>query len=257
MAFPIPLWRFAKSYADRVFTDHSRLLGKNLRAFWHRGEQLWDAEMNQNMGWWEALVARVTNYRKYQNIVTVPPIYSPYITTFIYDPAHRNVSGPPTNTIYFFARGMQEAIHYGYLPGLKCYVKADRNVVIYTDSGWRPITKHDYAMENVEIAVFASIGAVKKNSILCSTEITRTINFWRSGKRSRARDLSYNYPGLQLRKNGVKVGVIYVAQHGSGLRMDADVTFHPGDILSVYVDEFVRWSEPLSFSIVGSIGDFS
>lgn len=259
MALPIPLYRFARRYTDtlgRVFTDHSRLLGKNLRAFWYKGEQLWDDDMNQNMTWWDMLVFRVTNWRKYQNIVQRPPIYSPYITTFIYDPAHTNVSGPPTNTIYYYARGMLEALHIGYLPGLKCYVKADQNVVIYTDGGWRPITKHDYAKESVEIAIFASIGAVKKDSNLASTVVTRTITFWRTGKRSRVRGLPHNRT-LELHKNGVQVGTIYQSQYSSGLSMIADTTFYPGDILSVYVPPEAQWSEPLTMSLVGSVEDFT
>lgn len=262
MVIFIPTNRFQRLYTEilgRTYTDSSRYIRMFFRAFFKKGEQLWDDDFNQNLTRWSMWVPRVTNYRKYRNIVTVPPLYSPYVTTHILDPAHSNPAEIPAgcnNTIYYYARGMPGAFYLPPLPGSTCYVKGDRNVVMMTDSGWKPMTKHSYKHEDVEISIFASQGAVKRNTVLCRHVVTQKIKFWRIGRRSRVRGLGINRP-LHLRKNGVVVGTIFKAQYSSGLTMETDTTFEVGDILDVFVPSSAVFTEPVTMSLIAGLEDIA
>lgn len=255
---------FARKYAEtlgRVYTDTSRWIRYVgfIRGLFLRGQQLWDDDVNRSLANWGRYHPQTAIHRKYLNIIAPPPYYSPFLAVNVMDPKHyfQDTTGwPEEDHIYFWARGMNDSIEWRPLPGLLCYVKADRNVVAFTGSEWKPALKFEDRNMTVEIAIFASKGATKRGKVMAAYTVDRKFELLRINRESRARGIYVNSGaggGFQIRKNGVKVGIVWQNKYSSGITMQADTIFSPGDTLDIFVDDIAQWVDPVSITLVGKL----
>lgn len=252
-------YRFPRKYTEtlgRSYTDGSRWLHERIRGVFLRGQQLWDQDLNDALKVWALWRPRDVIYRKYRNRVSKPPYYSPIVESYIIDPAHSGL--PDANaedTLYYNSVGMPYPYYLPPLPGWMVYVKADRNFVAYTGAQWLPVLKIDTRDVDVEVAIFMSIGAVKKDAVCAVYTVEKAFAITAAGARqSRARGVNDN-AGFKIRKNGVVVANIIVVPKSSKIQIKGDTAFAVGDRLEIYATPTATFTAPVSVTILGKLLD--
>lgn len=231
--------KIERGYPEIQRTDSSKGLRNDIRAFWGSGEQLWDADFNNNfqfINWW--LNPEVSLRRQ-----PYPPFNFDGVYTLI------PPNGPLANSIS--VNGAAEAIWQVPFTGSMAYVREDRMYVTYSGAAWVPVLYVPLWRPIVEIAVFGS--APKTSSIMASHLVQEPFTIPAEAPGSRARNFSRRI-SLSVTKNGLEVGTIGMNSNGFGLfSFAADVSFAVGDVLAIETPDKLWGSRAISVSILGKV----
>lgn len=229
-----------RSYTDIERPDHSRELRNKFRAYWGEGEQLWDADMNNNfrfMNWWSA---PSVDFRRKP--------YGPY-------PQRQGgysavVDGGEWHDCIGFFGGDPEYLRP--FKGAMVYVVADRMFVGYDGSRWLPVAESPlFWRPSVEIAIFAS--EPHPNVIFASHTIHKPVMFKADGRGCRTRNISSRIQ-IDVLKNGEWVGSLSTSDDGlSYVRFREDTTFAVNDVLALKSPIKLLGTRNVSVSLLGKL----
>jgi len=231
-------YRPTRDYHERndptTWPDHSRTLDVSevIRAFWLHGEQMWDQDANNNFRW----VQNYLNDTVFWRISPRYPYYSPRLQKYIADPAKDQwQTGDLINAMVRKAAATLP-VYLDPWRGVTCYSRADRIISGYVGNGfseyWKGWSIREEYIDAIEIAFFMS--DVRRNSVAACHLVIEPFKLKSGNYSSRMRNWNYRWAQLQIRKNGVKVGIIQKMLYGSRLRMDATTQFDPGDRLEIF-----------------------
>lgn len=248
---PIYPSQLISKYAGRIFTDGSRYIRGHMRALFRKGQQLWDDELNNNAYWWSWWSPQWAYYRRdYPNGLNYPYIYDPFMQRYVMDPKF-NSSYPASykHGLFYYVTGMKEPIISQPIMGNRIYVVADRMVVFFNGTEWKPMFRLPQYDKNFELAAYAM--APKKGKAMFRHVVTQAFKVYQDNEDGRVRGWPITNPDLEIYKNGVKVGRAFKKVYNSGVKMTVDTQFDPGDILEVRLPsqgDVVPW---VAISIVG------
>ena len=238
-----------EEYRFFVRSNHSRRIRARITSFWTKGEQIWDEDVNNSFSWWNWWMPMQCEFRRNLR----PGRYAPWFVIFpkyVIDPQHMEVPPPISpgteNTVW------QETpfIPLSFKPwsGSKCYVKADRMMVTFTGSAWKPMFRLPQYDKNFEMSVFAQ--KIKGNSVIVRHVVSQPFRLYAGNTDGRMRGWSYMLPPLVLRKNDGDIGFIWQSMYSSGVNC-ITTDFEEGDVLEVFCPSAPGLPLWVTFSIVG------
>lgn len=230
-----------RGYPDIERPDHSRELRNKFRAYWAKGEQLWDVDLNNNfrfMNWWNALAV---DFRRKP--------YGPYPDrqggySAIID------AGEWKDCIGFLGSAEPEFLRP--FKGAMVYIVADRMFIGYDGSQWRPVAESPFFWRpSVEVALFAT--QPHPNAVFISHTFDKPVMFKADGRGCRTRNIS-SWVQVEVLKNGEPVGTLSTSADGlSRVRFNGDTTFAADDVLALKSPLKLLGTRNVSVSLLGKL----
>lgn len=240
------------------WTDHSRDFRMGYRAGWSAGEQLWDGDVNAAWDWrnrfWNA---SYVHWRR-DHLGNRPPWYEGPVFFSIYreyESGHAYIKDNDTH-VDFGGNTMEmrfPATTYPIKPepGNISYVLADRMVVAFTGTAWKPLFRMPELDMNIEIAVFAD--TPKKGEAIMSMIVSQPFVIKADGIGSRVRNWNRTVP-IPILKNDVEVGYAFqIPGIVTGIRMTSDTEFQAGDKLTLMCPNVYGVPQGVSITIMGGL----
>jgi len=247
-----------------AYPDHSRpLAGMDgiIRAFWRKGEQMWDQDMNNSMEWFDWWMA---DYAMNRWFGPNYPWYSPDYRIFLIEPDH-NVE--PTeirmlHSVYHLWPSLPSWRNLKPWPGVMIPILADRQLVGFHqptgggDGGWQGLAMFQEYVDEIEISIF--ISETRADRIVAAHTVKEPFRLHADCYSGRVRGWT-QFGQLAILKNGVQVGYAYQSEHSSGVRAISGlpVEFNTGDVLALRappVSPFVgKIYKGVTVSIVGEL----
>lgn len=243
-----------------AYPDHSRpLTGMDgvLRAFWRKGEQMWDEDLNNAIEWVGRWWANSYAYQRWQK--PRYPWYSPYLTIYIVEEDHNIDPDPEHDHAVFWQFQIFPFPKFPLKPwsGVLTTVLADRQLIGYTEAnGWQGVSMFQEYVDEVEIAIF--ISETRADRIVAMHEVKEPFRLHPTCYSGRVRGWT-QWGQLSILKNGVAVGFAAQYEESSAVRAigGAPITFNTGDVLAIKappVSPFVgKIYKGVSVSIVGEL----
>lgn len=247
-----------------AYPDHSIQLtgmgGEVLRAFWRKGEQMWDEDMNNTFEWLAFWAAPYVYWRSEPHYVW----YSPYTKLYVTEPDHCTIepfiSATPLALVYDSISTPNEFDRvYKMYPGSRALAIADGVYFGRTTGGGGVTTIKGLAhiqeyVNEIEIAFFFS--ETRSGEIAGGHTVVEP--FWLRGGTysSRLRGwprTSASVAPLSVLKNGVVVGHVHKYQYGSGLVMLENTQFDAGDRLEIKAPDVYGARRSVYLSLVGEL----
>ena len=210
----------------KVYPNHSKALrGGVFYAFWSKGEQLWDEDVNNGWEWCQWWVGRWAHRRR----MPPAPYYSPGLTVTIQDRFQHPTADPPDVVRYTVP---MLSLPLPPWEGVKVPAIAERVMSAWRgDRWWGVLAWHEYR-DVIEISMFMS--QIRKNKVVCTYTVEQPFKIHANSRSSRVRGWpDKNTPPFIVQKNGVDVGVAWKSKYSSGVTLDADTSFAAGDRLSL------------------------
>lgn len=230
-------WKPERTYHDRndpeEWPDSNRVLkGGFIRAFWTVGQQMWDEDLNNNFAWFKAWINRAVFWRQEPRA----PYFAPYRQQFIADPKWCSLPIADTDPNRIVDISIGDTKQYNPWLGVTTFAAADRQVVGFAKNAgghveWRGWNSYAEYVDYMEIAIFMS--ETRRGEIVATHRVMQSFILRATSKSSRLRGWTYKYGGLEILKNGTKVGELRQGFYGSGLVMTVDTTFAPGDRMEI------------------------
>ena len=242
-----------------AYPDHSFVVpGKHevLRAFWRKGEQMWDEDMNNNFEWIAFWTAPYTFWR---NDDPRAVWYSPYLKLFSSEPDHVSDSRTPWKVDTPRALIVDSVFNppeddraYKMWSGSKAIALADRVLFgCWSDGGnIRGLAYAQEYVDEIEIAMFFS--ETRKNRIIGAHTVAEPFRLRGNSYSSRVRGWPID-SRLEVLKNGALVGYLIKSEFSSRLAMVVDTVFNTGDVLQVKTPGDVGIKRAVTVSIVGEL----
>lgn len=247
-----------------AYPDHSRpLTGMDgiIRAFWRKGEQMWDEDMNNSLEWfrwWEMSYA----HHRWQS--PKYPWYSPALTIYIVETDHNADPDPENDHAVFwqFLTGTMPAFPLKPWPGVTTTILADRQWIGYRQNpggsggGWQGLSMFQEYVDEIEIAFF--ISETRADRIIAQHIVKEPFRLHADCYSGRVRGWT-KYGQISILKNGVAVGFAAQYEESSAVRAFSGlpVEFEEGDVLSLKapaVSPFVgNIYKAVSVSLVGEL----
>jgi hypothetical protein len=236
-----------RGYTDITRQDSSVELRNRFRSFWGLGEHLWDVDYNNNLAMLaDWMGVNLHNWR----LPTAPWINHP-------DMHHRIQRGGPYNDFVAFQQNEDETFYLIPFPGAKIYSRADRTMIAYTGSAWRPVLYNLHYRPEIEVSLFASMPRAGE---VCARHVA-TAKFeitgeGLGGKSPFSRFRASKETAIEFFKNGVKCGdAIYsnVGFESGRVIPTATTVFDVGDELSIKAPDPLRGVTWLSISFMGRV----
>ena len=216
-----------------------------IRAFWSRGEQMWDEDFNNSGEWLSYWTAPWCHYR-FDNPRSID--YTPTFRKFLTEPDKTNrepyISEVPIAIAHDGPSSPEFEFGYQLWTGCKVTVIADRVLAARRgggSNGIRGLAVYQQYVDEIEIAIFMS--ETRRGQIVAAFRVVEPFRLKVDNYSSRVRGWPSTSSGLQqldILKNGVKVGTAYKADFSSGIRMLADTDFNTGDDLQIKAPEGVN-----------------
>ena len=234
MAYYYPLRDYHQLNAV-AYPDHSRPLagmGEFIRAFWRKGEQMWDQDMNTSLEWWRwwtnVNIMNRWNSPQY-------PWYSPYYRTYVIEPDHNRPEPQPETIHAVWHQYTQPPFAFYPLKpwaGVTVPVLADRQWIGFSGSGWRGLSMFQEYADEIEIAIF--ISETRANRIVAQHTVKEPFRLHPTCYSGRVRGWT-QFGTLSILKNGVAVGFAAQYEFSSAVRAigGAPITFNTGDVLAI------------------------
>lgn len=236
-----------RGYTDIVRQDSSVELRNRFRSYWGLGEHLWDIDYNNNLAMladWSGPI--LFNWRSPTSPWTNTPT--------------RNRNIRQGGTYHNFVATQEDEDEFYYMvpfPGAKLYARADRTVIAYSGTAWRPILYNLHYRPEIEVSLFANMpraGEVCARYVATSKfEITAE---GVGGKSPFSRFRANKETTIDIMKNGDKCGEATFSNLGfpSGRVMpNGTVVFDVGDELSIKAPKPLRGVSWLSISFMGRV----
>lgn len=217
-----------------TFTDTSYEYKNRIRVGFTKGQQLYDQDWNNNSEWFGLWLGMWAFFRRNIYNGQTPPYYNPGMIRQVLDVKHSNPSANHADFIRYTLTTTGRTFWYAPMIGAKAWVDADRMLVLYTASGWKPVARLLDRQWDVEIAIFACGG--KKGEIVARKRVSQPFRLTKLQQASRGRFMSKGYPYAILR-NGVQVGSISQGDAICRVSVTADVDFVAGDVLSIRANQ--------------------
>ena len=239
-----------REYTDITRQDSSFGFRNDWRTGWDTGEHLWDVDLNNNwqfVNWWRQ--TNLYHFRTPRSPWTNMPSTQRYI---------QRTPGEYQNWLRYQSFGA-EGQNLPPFIGANVYAQADRLLLYFTGSAWKPVRKMLPYRPGIEIAMFAHYPHA--GEVCCSYTATEKFTIYGDGPnnrsplsrfRSNRGDTTVNWY-----KNGVQVGTANYSTTGtrSGrvIVTSGEVTFDKGDILTVRAPNPLMGVLWLSITFIGKV----
>lgn len=245
---PFRPWRAYAETQNITYPDTSGYIRDWFRSKFFRGQQLWDDDINNNFDWFQWWLPAWSHRRRDLKPFKGPPTYLRYLVVDIFDPAHYDTPGTQAN--YYMYQTNSYAFDLKPFCGVTSYVIADKMLVGFTGTAWKPLARLAEKRFNYEIALFAN--SPKAGKVAIVHKISERFLLPNNSQASRVRGIQPN-GWADIAKNGVVVAQAYKSLYSSGVTNtgNVDVIFEPGDILTV--TPIAKLGPTLSISLVGGL----